>query len=136
MARQGVPVLLIMCIAGGADLVDGGREAGEKWIADYVGNCYHKTCDAWDPNWDLTGAVQDISAIRMIMSDLGNSTRWPEWKERSEFKAIRDRSAEARQQFISRWLRRSGSAASHLRRLFGERCEWEYGGHKVTRIRS
>ncbi|WP_308365327.1 MULTISPECIES: M28 family peptidase [unclassified Microbulbifer] len=96
MARQGVPVLLIMGIAGGADLVDGGREAGEKWIADYVSNCYHKTCDAWDPNWDLTGAVQDISAIRMIMSDLGSSTRWPEWKEGSEFKAIRDRSAGVR----------------------------------------
>lgn len=97
MARQGVPVLLIMGIAGGADLVEGGREAGEKWIADYVGNCYHKTCDAWDPEWDLRGAVQDISAIRMIISDLGNSARWPEWKEGSEFKAIRDWSAEMRQ---------------------------------------
>jgi len=97
MARQGVPVLLIMGIAGGADLVEGGREAGEKWIADYVGNCYHKTCDAWDPDWDLTGAVQDISAIRMIMSDLGSSSRWPEWKAGSEFKAIRDKSAAARQ---------------------------------------
>ncbi|WP_193162467.1 M28 family metallopeptidase [Microbulbifer hainanensis] len=96
MARKGVPVLLIMGIAGGADLVDGGREAGEQWIADYVGNCYHKTCDSWDPNWDLTGAVQDISAIRMIISDLGDSTRWPEWKQGSEFKAIRDQSAEAR----------------------------------------
>ncbi|WP_250461197.1 M28 family peptidase [Microbulbifer litoralis] len=96
MARKGVPVLLIMGIAGGADLVDGGREAGEQWVADYVGNCYHKTCDAWDPDWDLTGAVQDISAIRMIMSDLGNSSRWPEWKPGSEFKAIRDRTAAAR----------------------------------------
>ncbi|WP_346837865.1 M28 family peptidase [Microbulbifer sp. SAOS-129_SWC] len=96
MARKGVPVLLIMGIAGGADLVDGGRAAGDKWIADYVGNCYHKTCDSWDPNWDLTGAVQDISAIRMIIDDLGNSTRWPQWKSGSEFKALREQSAAAR----------------------------------------
>ena len=60
MARVGVPVLLMMGIAGGADLVVGGREAGNQWIADYVGNCYHKPCDAWSADWDLTGAVQDI----------------------------------------------------------------------------
>jgi len=46
LARQGVPVLLIMGIAGGADLIDGGRAAGDQWIADYINNCYHQTCDA------------------------------------------------------------------------------------------
>ncbi|MBA6414236.1 M20/M25/M40 family metallo-hydrolase [Parahaliea sp. F7430] len=96
MAKQGVPVLLMMGIAGGADLVEGGREAGEQWIADYVGNCYHKTCDAWDENWNLDGAVQDINAFEIIIRDLANSERWPEWKSGSEFKAIRDASAAAR----------------------------------------
>jgi Zn-dependent M28 family amino/carboxypeptidase len=97
MARVGVPVLLMMGIAGGADLVDGGREAGNQWIADYVGNCYHKPCDAWSADWDLTGAVQDIELFRQLISELGNATHWPAWKTGSEFKATRERSAAARE---------------------------------------
>jgi Zn-dependent M28 family amino/carboxypeptidase len=89
LARRGVPVLLIMGIAGGSDLVEGGRAAGDQWIADYIGNCYHQTCDAWDPDWDLRGAAQDIELFHTIAADLGNSSRWPQWKPGSEFKAIR-----------------------------------------------
>jgi len=97
MARVGVPVLLIMGIAGGADLIEGGRTAGNQWIADYVGKCYHKPCDAWSPDWDLRGAVQDVDLILMLVNELADSTRWPEWKSGSEFKSIRDQSASARQ---------------------------------------
>jgi len=96
LARRGVPVLLIMGIAGGADLVEGGREAGDQWIADYIGSCYHQTCDAWSPDLDLRGAAEDIELFRYIVEDLGNSTRWPRWKAASEFKAIREQSAEER----------------------------------------
>lgn len=96
LARRGVPVLLIMAIAGGADLVDGGRAAGDRWIADYIENCYHQTCDEWSADWDLRGAAQDIELFHTIIRDLGNSARWPEWKPGSEFKASRTTSAEAR----------------------------------------
>lgn len=96
LAQKGVPVLLIMAIAGGADLLDGGRAAGDKWIAEYVGNCYHKTCDAWDPDWDLRGAVQDIALFQSLLQELANSSRWPQWQPGSEFKAVRDASAPAR----------------------------------------
>ena len=96
LAQRGVPVLLMMGIAGGADLVDGGREAGDQWVADYIGNCYHQTCDAWSADWDLRGAADDIELFRYIVEDLGNSTRWPKWKSGSEFKAIREDSADAR----------------------------------------
>jgi Zn-dependent M28 family amino/carboxypeptidase len=89
LARQGVPVLLIMGIAGGADLIEGGREAGDQWIADYTGNCYHQTCDAWSADWDLRGAVEDIELFHTILRDLGDATRWPKWKAGSEFRAIR-----------------------------------------------
>ena len=89
MARQGVPVLLLMGIAGGADLIDGGRAAGDQWIKDYIGHCYHQTCDVWSPAWDLRGAAQDIALYQLIIEDLGNSRRWPQWRSGSEFKAIR-----------------------------------------------
>ena len=93
-----MPVLLIMQIAGAADLVEGGREAGKQWIDDYIGNCYHQTCDAWDPDWDLRGAAEDMELFRAIIEELGNSRRWPQWKAGSEFKALREQSAEVRRE--------------------------------------
>lgn len=96
MAKRGVPVLLMMGIAGASDLVAGGKVAGQKWVDDYTGKCYHQACDAWDDSWNLDGAVQDISVFYQIGDELARSARWPGWKDGSEFKAIRDTSAAAR----------------------------------------
>ncbi len=96
LAKRGVPVLLMMSLAGASDLVDGGRAAGQKWIDDYTGNCYHAACDAWSADWDLTGAVQDINVMFDIGNEFAYSDKWPEWKAGSEFKKIRDASSEAR----------------------------------------
>ena len=95
-AKRGVPVLLQMGIAGASDLKVGGRAAGQAWIDRYTGQCYHQACDAWDDSWNLAGAAQDIELVGTIARDLATSTRWPEWKPGSEFKAVRDRSAAAR----------------------------------------
>ncbi|MDE0933405.1 MAG: M28 family metallopeptidase, partial [Novosphingopyxis baekryungensis] len=97
MAKRGVPVLLMMGISGATDLVDGGKEAGQAWVDAYTGNCYHQACDAVSDDWDLAGAVQDISVIYAIGADLAHSDRWPGWKDGSEFKAIREETAAARQ---------------------------------------
>jgi Zn-dependent M28 family amino/carboxypeptidase len=94
-ARRGVPVLLLMGISGGPDLVRGGRAAGEKWLADYM-SCYHQTCDRWTPEWDLRGATQDVELIRAIGNRLANSRDWPQWRDESEFAAIRRSSQDAR----------------------------------------
>lgn len=95
-ARQGVPVLLMMGIAGASDLVDGGVAAGQAWVDDYTDRCYHQPCDAYGPDWDLAGAMQDIGLMFDIGNDLANSTRWPQWQDGSEFKSLRDRSEAAR----------------------------------------
>jgi Zn-dependent M28 family amino/carboxypeptidase len=96
LAKRGVPVLLMMGIAGASDLVAGGKEAGQKWVDDYTGKCYHQACDAWGPDWNLDGAVQDISLFYTIGDELARSGKWPGWKDGSEFKAIRDTSAATR----------------------------------------
>jgi Zn-dependent M28 family amino/carboxypeptidase len=96
MAKRGVPVLLMMGIAGASDLVTGGKEAGQKWVDDYTGKCYHQACDAWDASWNLDGAVQDIQIFYHIGDELARSAKWPGWKPDSEFKAIRDQSAATR----------------------------------------
>lgn len=91
LARRGVPVLLLMAMSGGADLVEGGREAGNKWLENYM-RCYHQTCDVWDANWDLRGAVQDVELFRTIGWELANSRTWPQWREDSEFYSVREQS--------------------------------------------
>ncbi|MCJ2183518.1 M28 family metallopeptidase [Novosphingobium sp. 1949] len=95
-AKKGVPVLLLMGLAGASDMVEGGRAAGQKWIDDYTGKCYHQACDAIGPDWNLAGAVQDIDLVGTIGWDLANSDRWPQWKPGSEFKAVREETAAER----------------------------------------
>ncbi len=96
LAKRGVPVLLMMGIAGASDLAEGGKPAGQAWVDAYTGKCYHQACDAWDESWNLAGAVQDISVFYTIGDELARSARWPDWKAGSEFKAIRDQSAASR----------------------------------------
>jgi len=96
LAKRGVPVLLMMGIAGASDLVDGGKPAGQKWVDDYTGHCYHQACDAWSESWNLDGAVQDIALFYRIGDELIRSGKWPGWKDGSEFRAIREQSAAAR----------------------------------------
>jgi len=96
LAKRGVPVLLLMGIAGAVDLKQGGVRAGQAWIDAYTGACYHQACDAWSPDWNLDGAVQDVELIGTLGERLARSAAWPQWKPGSEFKAIRDASAAAR----------------------------------------
>ncbi len=96
VAKRGVPTLLIMGMAGGPDLIKGGREAGDRWVSDYTSRCYHQVCDDWSPNWDLRGAAQDIDLLYEVGRDLANSSRWPDWNPQSEFRPIRAESAAAR----------------------------------------
>jgi Zn-dependent M28 family amino/carboxypeptidase len=95
-ARRGVPVLLLMALGGGVDLVDGGREAGDRWVTEFTANCYHQTCDEWRPDLDFSGAAQDVALFHDIGRELAFSREWPDWYEGSEFRAIRARSAEVR----------------------------------------
>lgn len=91
LARNGVPVLLLMAISGAADMREGGREAGNRWLEGYM-RCYHQPCDAWDASLDFRGAAQDVELFHIIGKDLAKSTRWPQWRPGSEFHAVRAKS--------------------------------------------
>jgi Zn-dependent M28 family amino/carboxypeptidase len=95
LARQGVPVLLLMAISGAADMREGGREAGNRWLEGYM-RCYHQPCDAWDAGLDFRGAAQDVELFHTIGKNLANSTRWPQWQADSEFHGVRAKSNAAR----------------------------------------
>jgi Zn-dependent M28 family amino/carboxypeptidase len=96
MAKRGVPVLLLMALGAGPDLVNGGRAAGDAWVSDYTAHCYHQTCDEWRSDWDLRGAAQDVALAYAIGRELAFGSDWPQWKPGSEFRPIREKSAAAR----------------------------------------
>lgn len=92
-ARHGVPALYIK---HGEDSVANGHEWGTAQAQDYIDNRYHTPADEYDPEWDLSGAVQDIAILYQIGHRLSQETTWPNWYEGNEFRAIRDASAAAR----------------------------------------
>jgi Zn-dependent M28 family amino/carboxypeptidase len=95
-AKRGVPVLLDMALAGAYDMENGGRAAGEKWLDSFTATCYHQTCDAWSPTWNLQGAAQEAELFYAIGARLANSREWPQWNASSEFAKVRAQSAAER----------------------------------------
>jgi len=96
VAKRGVPTILFMGMSGGADLISGGRAAGEKWVEDYTARCYHQVCDVWSADQNYQGAADDVTLAFEAGRDLANSTRWPDWNATSEFKPIRAKTAAQR----------------------------------------
>ncbi len=89
LAKMGVPMLYGR---GGEDLVDGGPEAGRRASEDYRANRYHGVEDEYDPNWDWSGALQDVRIYYDVGRALAMSTEWPNWYPNDAFRAVRDRS--------------------------------------------
>jgi Zn-dependent M28 family amino/carboxypeptidase len=87
-AKQGVPAINA---GGGDDYI--GRPAGwGRQVADaYTAQRYHKPSDEVRPDWDLSGALEDLRIYYAIGARAAGAARWPEWKPGSEFKARRDR---------------------------------------------
>ena len=56
----------------------------------YTANDYHQVSDEVKPDWDLSGAVEDLTFMYEIGLDLANSEAWPQWSLSSEFRAIRE----------------------------------------------
>ncbi|MDH4744728.1 M28 family metallopeptidase [Sphingomonas sp. CBMAI 2297] len=88
-AKLGVPMLYG---ESGEDLVNGGKEAGEKAARDYTQNRYHKPQDEYDPSWDWSGAVSDLNVYYGLGRQLADGSAWPSWYPTAEFRAIRDKS--------------------------------------------
>jgi Zn-dependent M28 family amino/carboxypeptidase len=51
---------------------------------------YHQVTDEVHPDWDLSGAVQDVQLLFEVGYEVANGDKFPEWKPRSEFRGKRD----------------------------------------------
>ncbi|HEX9512341.1 MAG TPA: M28 family metallopeptidase [Puia sp.] len=93
-ARVGVPALTA---DGGVDNVEKGKEYGKQMQDAYTANNYHQPSDEYDAKkWDLSGGLEDIELVYLIGKRLAYGTEWPGWKTGSEFRAIRDTTAQER----------------------------------------
>lgn len=87
-AMVGVPALYAK---GNCDNVEFGKEWAAKKEANWIKNYYHKPNDQYDAtSWNFTGIVNDASIMFRIGYELGNENTFPNWKEGSEFKGIRE----------------------------------------------
>lgn len=86
-AKQGIPALY----AGtGNDHVEHGKEWTREQKDKYSAEKYHKVTDEFDPNWDLSGAIEDLRLLFKVGYELSMEDTFPNWKEGNEFKAKRD----------------------------------------------
>lgn len=92
-AKLGVPML---DGGSGEDLRVGGEAAGHAATLDYIANRYHKPQDEYDPKWDWSGAVEDLTLYYRLGRQLASGNAWPNWYKTAEFRAIRDRSRGAK----------------------------------------
>jgi Zn-dependent M28 family amino/carboxypeptidase len=90
-ARAGAPALYPK---GGIDHVERGKEYGLSVLNDYTANRYHKGADNYDPAWDLRGVIADLRAMYGVGDALVGSRAWPNYREGTEFRAVRDKSRE------------------------------------------
>ena len=51
---------------------------------------YHQVTDEIKPDWDLSGAVQDVDLLFEVGYQVANADKFPEWKPGIEFKPKRD----------------------------------------------
>ena len=86
-AKQGVPALYA---DAGDDFIGKPAGYGAQKRAEYTANDYHKPSDEIKPDWDLSGAVEDLRLMFMAGYEVAETERWPEWKPGTEFKAKRE----------------------------------------------
>ena len=67
-------------------------EAGRVFGDEYTAKHYHQASDEYDPNWDLSGFVDQLTITANMVKYLADSDSWPKWYEGNEFKRIREES--------------------------------------------
>lgn len=89
-AKVGIPASYSY---GSYEAVNGGVEYAKATLDAYNEVAYHMPADEFtraDTNWKMAGMHQDVSLFYELGLQLANSDIWPEWKDGSEFKAVRE----------------------------------------------
>jgi Zn-dependent M28 family amino/carboxypeptidase len=88
-AKQGVPAL---DPDEGVEFVGKPPEFSAKVRNDYTERDYHKPSDVVRPDWDMSGAREDLKVFFAVGYRVAEADKFPEWKPGNEFRAIREAS--------------------------------------------
>jgi Zn-dependent M28 family amino/carboxypeptidase len=86
-AKQGVPAL---ASGGGIEYTGKDPDYGRKLRDAYTANDYHKPSDIVRPDWDMSGAAEDLQFYWMVGYRVAQADKFPEWKVGTEFRALRE----------------------------------------------
>ncbi len=86
-AKQGVPALNLK---GGMTYLGRPADYGKAKRDEYTQKDYHKVSDEVKPDWDLSGAVDDLRLLFEVGYSVAQGDGLPEWKPGTEFKGVRD----------------------------------------------
>jgi Zn-dependent M28 family amino/carboxypeptidase len=86
-AKAGVPALYLK---PGVEYVGKPADYGTRKSDEFTERDYHKVSDEVKPDWDLSGAVEDLRLLLEVTDRVSNESKWPEWRPGTEFKARRD----------------------------------------------
>jgi Zn-dependent M28 family amino/carboxypeptidase len=86
-AKQGVPAL---DPGAGIDFVGKPEGWGLEMRDRYTAQDYHKPSDTVKPDWDLSGAVEDLQLLFTVGYRVANANKYPTWNPGTEFKAKRE----------------------------------------------
>ncbi|MBV6522557.1 MAG: hypothetical protein MNPFHGCM_02705 [Gemmatimonadaceae bacterium] len=86
-AKQGVPAF---DPAPGVEFAGKPDGYGMQKRDDYTTNAYHKPADDIKPDWDLTGAVDDLRLFVVMGYRVANAAAMPQWRPGNEFRSARD----------------------------------------------
>jgi Zn-dependent M28 family amino/carboxypeptidase len=81
-AQKGVPAL---ASGGGIDYVGKPAGWGQEKSDAFTTNDYHKPSDTVKPDWDMSGAVQDLQYYWMLGYRLAQAEKFPQWKAGAGF---------------------------------------------------
>ncbi len=88
-AKQGVPALYAK---SGIVARDQPADFITKKQEQYTAEHYHKVGDEVYDDWNLDGAVEDLQLYFRVGYRVANGTSYPAWREKSEFRAKREKS--------------------------------------------
>ena len=86
-ARAGIPAFYA---DPGVEYLDKPEGYGLEKRTEYTANDYHKVSDEVKPDWDLSGAIEDLTFLYHMGARLAAGGAWPAWSETSEFRAVRE----------------------------------------------
>ena len=86
LAKVGVPGVYL---SSGIHVIGKPEGWGKEQSRIWTDTIYHQVSDEYDPNWDLSGAVEDAKLLFHVGMQVANQAAIPAWSKGDEFEAAR-----------------------------------------------